>query len=158
MELVHPEDRERAQYHINERQTGERSTKSFELRLVARNSDIIPIEITSRDVECQLTFQIFAMGTYEKNNGHSFIGTVGVARDITERKMLYTEFHRIFDTKRKTSQLIPICSNCKNIRDNDNKWHQLEYYLFSLFDLRFTHSICPDCMQEMYKSLDIPPE
>lgn len=41
--------------------------------------------------------------------------------------------------------LLPICSYCKKIRDDQNYWHQVESYLTVLSGAKFSHSICPDC-------------
>jgi DNA-binding response OmpR family regulator len=64
----------------------------------------------------------------------------------------------------KTLQgILPICSYCKKIRSDANYWQQVEAYLVSQADVRFSHGICPDCYQtkvkpEMEKMLrDLPP-
>jgi DNA-binding NtrC family response regulator len=41
--------------------------------------------------------------------------------------------------------LIPICSNCKKIRDNKGYWNLLETYITKHCDAQFTHSLCPGC-------------
>jgi DNA-binding response OmpR family regulator len=41
--------------------------------------------------------------------------------------------------------LLPICSYCKKIRDDQNYWHQVESYVGRHTDARFSHGICPDC-------------
>jgi len=51
--------------------------------------------------------------------------------------------------------LIPICSNCKKIRDDDGYWHQVEVYLRDHSDADFSHSICPDCIKRLYPELKI---
>lgn len=43
---------------------------------------------------------------------------------------------------------IPICSYCKNIRDDDDSWHQLEEYISAHSEATFSHGICPDCYQK----------
>jgi GAF domain-containing protein len=49
----------------------------------------------------------------------------------------------------KTLQgLIPICMVCKNIRNDQGAWDQLEKYITEHSDARFTHGICPDCLKE----------
>ena len=46
----------------------------------------------------------------------------------------------------KTLQgILPICSYCKKIRDDQNYWQQVESYISKTTDARFTHSICPGC-------------
>jgi hypothetical protein len=41
--------------------------------------------------------------------------------------------------------LLPICAECKNIRDQTETWHRLETYLSAHSSVTFTHGICPDC-------------
>lgn len=48
------------------------------------------------------------------------------------------------------SNLLPICSNCKKIRDDKGYWKQVEDYLAKHSEVRFTHSICPECCEELY--------
>ena len=45
--------------------------------------------------------------------------------------------------------IIPICSYCHGIRDDENVWHRLEAYLSDHSDARFSHSICPECEPEV---------
>ncbi|HEY1170647.1 MAG TPA: response regulator [Verrucomicrobiae bacterium] len=54
-----------------------------------------------------------------------------------------------FTSENKSSSgLLPICSYCKKIRDGKDRWHQMEHYLSCGFNLRFSHSICPVCMDK----------
>jgi len=46
--------------------------------------------------------------------------------------------------------LIPICSVCKKIRDDEDSWHQIEAYIESRSHAEFTHGICPECMRMLY--------
>jgi response regulator RpfG family c-di-GMP phosphodiesterase len=41
--------------------------------------------------------------------------------------------------------LLPICMYCKKIRDDRNYWQQVEAYVSTYSDARFSHGICPDC-------------
>jgi GAF domain-containing protein len=46
--------------------------------------------------------------------------------------------------------LLPICSWCKRIRDDDRgSWRQIEAYVSAHSDLKFTHGICPECAKTM---------
>lgn len=47
--------------------------------------------------------------------------------------------------------VLPICATCKDIRDDEGYWQQLEAYLGKSLALRFTHGICPDCAEAMLK-------
>lgn len=43
--------------------------------------------------------------------------------------------------------ILPICSFCKKIRDDRNYWRQVEDYISSHSEARFTHSVCPECIK-----------
>ena len=47
---------------------------------------------------------------------------------------------------------LPICANCKQIR-NDDRWEQIEKYISDHSLAKFSHSICPDCMKKLYPEL-----
>ncbi len=48
-------------------------------------------------------------------------------------------------------ELLPICAQCKKIRDDQNYWHHIEQYMADhVSDLTFTHSLCPDCLSRLY--------
>ncbi|MGH9523867.1 MAG: response regulator [Terriglobales bacterium] len=47
-------------------------------------------------------------------------------------------------------RLLPICSYCKRIRDDDDYWEQVDAYLKKHSDLEFTHSICPGCYEKYW--------
>ncbi len=46
--------------------------------------------------------------------------------------------------------LLPICANCKKIRDDKGYWHQVEAYVGAHTDATFSHGICPDCFRRLY--------
>ncbi len=48
------------------------------------------------------------------------------------------------------SGLLPICANCKKIRNDTGYWEGLEEYITKHSDARFSHGICPACMKELY--------
>jgi sigma-B regulation protein RsbU (phosphoserine phosphatase) len=52
--------------------------------------------------------------------------------------------------------IVPICSNCKKIRNDKGYWQQVEVYVHNHTEAEFTHGICPDCIQELYPNLYSP--
>ena len=58
--------------------------------------------------------------------------------------------------------LLPICSYCKKIRDDDNYWKKVESYIQDRAEVSFSHGICPDCyetiVQPQLDSLDAKSE
>jgi hypothetical protein len=49
--------------------------------------------------------------------------------------------------------LLPICSCCKKIRDEQGEWSQVEHYFKERTGAQFTHSICPECVKILYPGL-----
>ncbi len=51
------------------------------------------------------------------------------------------------------SGFIPICANCKKIRDDKGEWSQVETYIRDRSKAEFSHTICPECGKELYGDL-----
>ena len=51
------------------------------------------------------------------------------------------------------SGLLPICANCKKIRNDKGYWDQIEGYIQKHSDAQFTHGICPECAEKFYGDL-----
>jgi len=82
IDIIHEDDHEKAQNKFNERRTGARSSSNFEIRLKCKNNE------TTRYFETRsVPIEINALGIYNKETPSSgrFVGTYGVARDITDR-------------------------------------------------------------------------
>ena len=47
--------------------------------------------------------------------------------------------------------LLPICSYCKKVRDDQNYWQRVESYVESHAQVQFSHSICPECYETQVK-------
>ena len=50
--------------------------------------------------------------------------------------------------------IIPICTSCKNIRDDKGLWQKVEAYIEGHSDADFSHSMCPDCAKSFYEELE----
>lgn len=46
--------------------------------------------------------------------------------------------------------ILPICSSCKKIRNDQGAWQQLELYIGEHSDAQFSHGVCPDCAAKLY--------
>jgi len=51
--------------------------------------------------------------------------------------------------------LLPICSCCMKIRDDEGYWNQVDSYISQHTDSKFSHSICPECAKKIYPDLTI---
>jgi hypothetical protein len=70
---------------------------------------------------------------------------------LEEKNKELEEANHEIQTLRK---ILPICSYCKKIRDDDGYWNQVEQYFSQHEDLIFSHGICPTCAKEHHPELD----
>jgi diguanylate cyclase (GGDEF)-like protein/PAS domain S-box-containing protein len=84
--IIGQDQLEAAQHHFNERRTGDRATRNFEL-LLRRKDDLLS-SLTERKSDQRIVVELSAMGMYRsaRLGMGEFLGTYGVARDISARK------------------------------------------------------------------------
>ena len=61
-----------------------------------------------------------------------------------------TKLQKVLDEVKTLRGIIPICSYCKQIRDDKGLWKQMELYIRAHSSAEFSHSICPKCMEKLY--------
>lgn len=66
---------------------------------------------------------------------------------------LNKELKNSIETIKTLRGLIPICANCKKIRDDKGYWNQIESYIQKHSDAEFSHGICPECARKLYPEL-----
>ncbi|OPY03036.1 MAG: PAS fold protein [Syntrophorhabdus sp. PtaB.Bin047] len=155
--IVHPEDRRKGPVHFVERRVGSRSMRRLEMRLVKKNKGVQDYSLA------QVTVEVTARGKWDVSDHDistprkRFLYSQGVARDVTERKRMEEEREKlIVELKeallrvRTLSGLLPICSSCKKIRDDEGRWQPLEDYIRDHSEAEFTHTICPECAKKTY--------
>lgn len=78
-------------------------------------------------------------------------------REIEERKLIEKEREKLIQEQKEAlekintlSGLIPICSHCHKIRNDEGYYEQLEKYIMDHSDAVFSHGICPECMEKLY--------
>jgi DNA-binding response OmpR family regulator len=67
------------------------------------------------------------------------------------------ELEEALSEVKRLQGLLPICSYCKKVRNEENYWQQVEAYLGSHSDVKLTHGVCPDCYAKIMKELDEAP-
>ncbi|MDZ7698146.1 MAG: VUT family protein [Deltaproteobacteria bacterium] len=72
-----------------------------------------------------------------------------------ERDTLIEELQKAISEVKTLRGFLPICANCKKIRDDEGYWNQIEGYIQKHSDAVFSHSICPDCAKELYPDFNI---
>ena len=79
--------------------------------------------------------------------------------DITQLRELREEKERLSAELEKAltralGGFLPICANCKSIRDEEGAWIRLEEYLESQTGAKLTHGICAACVSVLYPEFD----
>ena len=69
---------------------------------------------------------------------------------LAERDALVGELTRALDKVKTLKGLLPMCSHCKKIRDDQGYWQQVEVYIEHHSEAEFTHGLCPECTQRLY--------
>lgn len=77
-----------------------------------------------------------------------------MARQLKEREQeknkLIGDLQQALTTIKKLQGILPICSSCKKIRNDEGQWTVLESYICGHSDAEFSHGLCPDCAQTLY--------
>jgi response regulator RpfG family c-di-GMP phosphodiesterase len=88
-----------------------------------------------------------------------------LADEIARREHLQTEHEQLIQTLQETlaevktlSGLLPICSACRKVRDDQGYWSQLESYLSKHMDVEFSHGLCVECAKRLYPAYYPPNE
>ncbi len=74
-------------------------------------------------------------------------------RYAIERQRLMTELKTALDHIKQLQGMLPICSECKKIRDDKGYWNRIESYISRHSGVEFSHGICPDCARKLYPEL-----
>ena len=104
--------------------------KLYESKCLKKNGSTFPVECHTR---------VF---THKKRTVR-----VTAIRDLTKRKQFEEEITKL-------RGLLPICANCKKIRDEKGYWRQIELYIEAHSEAQFSHSICEECSEELYGDED----
>lgn len=83
----------------------------------------------------------------------SELSSAAIIRSIRyaiERQRLTTDLRKALAHVKQLQGMLPICSICKNIRNDQGYWRSVEAYIYEQLEVAFSHSICPDCAKKHY--------
>lgn len=119
-----------------------------------KENGFLTIESHHRDNDGRI-FPVEISLNYMVYDGREF--NCAFARDISKRKQaekekeqLIAELQKPLGNVKKLSGLLPICSSCKKIRDDQGYWNQLEVFIHKHSEADFSHGLCPECAQRLY--------
>jgi CheY-like chemotaxis protein len=58
------------------------------------------------------------------------------------------ELEKLLSQVKQLHGLLPICSYCKRVRNDQNYWQQVEAYISERTDALFSHGFCPECYEQ----------
>ena len=70
--------------------------------------------------------------------------------DLMELRRLNSELKEALENVKVLSGLLPICANCKSIRNDKGYWEAVEEYITEKTEAHFSHSLCPACIDKLY--------
>ena len=71
-----------------------------------------------------------------------------------EKAKLIKKLEQALSEIKSLKGMVPICSNCKKIRDDKGYWNKLEVYIQKHSEAEFSHGLCPDCSEKLYGKED----
>ncbi len=75
-------------------------------------------------------------------------------QEIERRKVAEAELQKALSEVKVLRGFIPICSGCKNIRNDKGFWQQIEVYIREHSEAEFSHGLCPDCLKRLYPEFE----
>ena len=130
----------------------------FEEILAGKQSSTLEIESIRKDGRI-VPYELKA-ALIKKND--KIVAVQAILRNISERKQMYAKLvqekeklKEALEKVKTLSGLIPICSNCKKIRDDQGYWNQVEKYVTEHSEAQFSHGICPECAKKLYPDFDL---
>jgi len=76
-------------------------------------------------------------------------------RAQVEKDRLIIELKEALSKVKQLSGLLPICSHCKKVRDDNGYWNQIEAYIRDRSEAEFSHGICQECAKKYYPDMEI---
>ncbi len=127
--------------------------------ILAQGGRIQEVELRIRSKHGKMIYGLFS-GDVIETQGARFFLTVMV--DITKRRNAEMKLEKTVAELRKALSeiktlkgIVPICAQCKKIRDDKGYWQQVEAYVAKHTDAVFSHGICPQCVKDLYPGLDL---
>ena len=71
-------------------------------------------------------------------------------KNLLERERLIAQLQEALEEVKLLSGLLSICASCKRIMNEHEVWEPLESYIQSHSQAKFSHGVCPDCLQKLY--------
>ncbi|MCP4213019.1 MAG: hypothetical protein GY765_00095 [bacterium] len=105
------------------------------------------------DLILAVLFTVIAVFLLDYIRRHTYEKSLLIQTRNLEIHKQNAELEKAFEEIKTLGGLLPICANCKSIRDNEGYWHQLEKYIEAHTGAEFSHSLCEDCFKRLYPAM-----
>jgi len=85
------------------------------------------------------------------------MGMARLRESFERERRLNAHLSTALERVKQLSGLLPICGSCKKIRNDSGYWERLESYIENHSSAEFSHGICPECLERLYRELDERP-
>ena len=114
---------------------------------------MIPTIIMTGARDLEMAYKAVRKGAQDylfKSELSSSAAIIRSIRYAIERQRLTTDLRKALAHVKQLQGMLPICSICKNVRNDQGYWNSVEAYLYDQLEVAFSHSICPDCAKKHY--------
>ncbi|MFP4521421.1 MAG: PAS domain-containing protein [Fibrobacterota bacterium] len=144
--LVHPDDHSAAMEAMRKHMTGKAPLYEVEYRIRAKNGEY--------------KWYYDRGSITERDDSGAPLCAKGIVFDITEKKKVELYKNQlIYDLNKALKEIktlrgiLPICSYCKKVRDDNGYWEQVENYISDKSDADFSHTVCPSCLEKHFPEI-----
>ena len=136
---IHPDYRDAAWKSINDHLEGRTTSHKMEYRMLTKDGGYKWILDHAKIVQRDDNGNPLRMsGTHIDISEHKYLEE--------ERENLIISLQEIMSEIKLLKGIIPICSYCHSIRDDEGAWDRLESYISKHSEAEFSHGICPKCL------------
>jgi len=129
-------------------------------QIVRRQSaDEILTEIVLNQGEQQRNYEIRISPLLDA--GHHPVGQLIQLHDISDHRRAEQERNKLISSLEQAlaqvdalQGLLPVCAECRRIRDGAGRWRRMEEYVTSHSTVEFSHTVCPDCRRRLYPDFE----
>lgn len=136
LQITPPEKKKETEQYLANITSG-KIVESFETQRISKSGKIL---------------DVWLVVTCLKNDSGSIDSIATTERDITHLK---NEIREKEEEIQKLRSIIPICMHCKDIRNDEGFWGQVEEYISKHSPVKFSHGVCPKCMKKHYPEFSL---
>jgi PAS domain S-box-containing protein len=145
---IFPDDRDAAWKSINDHLEGRTASHKLEYRMLTKDGGYKWILDNAKIVQ--------------RDSNDRPLRMSGTHSDITPRKQMEEERESLINSLNSALNelkilrgIIPICSYCHQIRDEEGAWNKIEAYITKHSSAEFSHGICPNCLAKAREDIGV---